>query len=213
MHLHHRRSSANLSQSILHFRKGHRNCHEHVLTTRKRVRRIHSRAEFVPTFVASHTFVLETTHMAKTLICSNNAKLQSQKPEAIHDVMTRRKQPTVIATLQATPYPRLLQSMATKTTTVASHPLSLLVSLTCSYVSPACTHACLLPETQDTTRSMHRFNSLACITSSPSPHTHRCTQHACCIPSCPQQHAWYLQMAHVPTCIMASTPTRMLCIT
>jgi hypothetical protein len=65
MHLHHLRSSANLSQSILNFRKGHRNCHEHVLTTHKRVRRIHSRAEFVPTFVASHISVLETTHMAK----------------------------------------------------------------------------------------------------------------------------------------------------
>jgi hypothetical protein len=87
--------------------------------------------------------------------------------------------------------------MATKTSTVASHPLSLLVSLTCSCLSPACTHAFLLPEFQDTTRSMHRFNFLACITSSPSPHTHRCTQHACCVPSCPQQHAWYSHRWHM----------------
>jgi hypothetical protein len=97
MHLHHLRSSAYLSQSMLYLRKGRRNFHEHVLTTHKRVRRIHFRAEFVPTFVASHTFVLETTHMAKTLICSNNAKLQSQKPEASYDVMTRRNSQRLLA--------------------------------------------------------------------------------------------------------------------
>jgi hypothetical protein len=132
--------------------------------------------------------------MAKTSICSINAKLQSQKPEASHDVMTRRNSRRLL--LFKHHHPRLFRLMAPKTSTVASHPLSLLVSLTCSCLSPACTHAFLLPEFQDTTRSMHRFNLHA------SRHRHRRTRIAArsmhvCIPSCPQQHAWYFHRWHM----------------
>jgi hypothetical protein len=132
-------------------------------------------------------------HMAKTLMCSSNAKLLYQKPEASYDVMTRRNSPlqllldTILDTKQH--HPRLLCSYFVRwlsgPLTIASHPLSQLAPDMRLHESPACTHACLLAARNSGHSSFDASLQLNLnLLHATSPHTIAIAAHASLHASC-----------------------------